>query len=436
MARHFLQIYALIVVTLAAVSWGQERLWQEYGRRTAEEWKAETRPQAASLAIVEEQLAGVPLEQRAAFVAELAARTGVDLELFEAQDIAGEETIDALRRGEVAVLRDGNDRAWVLKQVADDGRVLAFRYVAYEPRRGLLDWVLAFIFYTAIALVLMTWLWPLTRDLRALERAATRFGDRNWSFDLDIKPGAQVYPLAQSFKRMAARIDALIGSQRDMSNAVSHEIKTPLSRMRFEVEMARTARDPHKLTEHLDNIDTDIAELDRFVNAALEYAILERAEVALNLGEHDFTSIVPAITDSLRRRARTELSIACKVDHAATNVVCDAHLMETVLRNLLYNALRYANAQVRVTFDVLANTYRLAVEDDGLGIAESERERVFASFVQLNEPGRQKSGFGLGLAIVKRIVEWHGGSVIADRAALGGAKFEVTWPAPSRANSV
>jgi len=429
MVRHFLQLYALIVLTLAAVSWGQEQLWQEYGRRTEEEWKAETRPQAASLAIVEQQLANVPHEQRAAFVAELAAKTGVDLELFEPQDIAGEEMIAALARGEVAVLRDGKNRAWVLKQLADDGRLLAFRYVAYEPQRGLLDWVLAFIFYTAIALVLMIWLWPLTRDLRALERAATRFGDRNWSFDIDIKPHSQVYSLAQAFKRMAARIDALVSSQRDMSNALSHEIKTPLSRMRFEVEMARTARDPQQLTQHLDNIDTDIAELDRFVNATLEYAILERADVALNLAPHDFTAILPAITDAVRRRAHTDVSISCEVEPSATNVVCDAHLMETVLRNLLYNALRYANTQIGVAFGVSSSAYRLVVEDDGPGIPESERQRVFASFVQLNEPGRHKSGFGLGLAIVKRIVEWHGGHVTADQSALGGARFVVVWPA-------
>jgi|HigsolmetaAR204D_1030405.scaffolds.fasta_scaffold00184_26 two-component system OmpR family sensor kinase len=426
MVRHFLQLYLLIVITLAAVSWGQERIWQEW--RSSDEWRAETRPQAASLAIVEEQLRKVSFAEREAFVDELAAATGVDLELFESRDIAGEETLASLARGEIALMREGSERAWVLKQLADDGRVLAFRYEAYEPRRTVLDWILAFIFYAAIALILMMWLWPLTRDLRALEQATMRFGDRNWRFEAHIKPGSQIYPLAQAFKRMAVRIDALIGSQKDLTNALSHEIKTPLARMRFEVEMARSTNDPKRLAQHLDSIDTDIADLNRFVNATLEYAILERAEVPLNIAAHDFTLILPAVAESVRRGARTELSIDCVVDERAREVRCDAHLIETVLRNLLYNALRYANTRVGVRFDVGAERYRLCVEDDGPGIPEAERRRVFDSFVQLNEPGRERSGFGLGLAIVKRIVEWHGGEVEAQQASLGGAAFVIEWP--------
>lgn len=405
-------------------------MWQEYGRRAPEEWRAETRPHAASLAIVEEQLRTIPRDERGAYVARLAAKTGVDLELFEPQDIAGEETLQSLDTGEIALLHS-DDRTWVLKRIIEDGRVLAFRYVASEPKRGLLDWILAFVFYAAIALVLMMWLWPLTRDLRTLERATTRFGDRNWKFEADIRPGSQIYPLAEAFKRMAARIDTLISSQKDMSNAVSHEIKTPLSRMRFEVEMARGAKDPAKVEQHLNNIETDIVELNRFVDAALEYAILERAEVALNVAEHDFTFILPALTESIRRSARTELELQCEVDRAATKVVCDAHLMETVLRNLLYNALRYARQIVRIRFDVDGSVYRLTVEDDGPGIPEADREHVFGSFVQLNEPGREKGGFGLGLAIVKRILEWHKGSVVACESSLGGAKFVAEWPTNS-----
>lgn len=431
MVRHFLQIYVLIVATLALASWGQEKLWQEYGRRTPEEWREDTRPQAASLAIVERQLQAIPHADRAEFVAKLAQETSVDLELFEEQDIAGEEILTSLQNGAVALLHADNEQTWVLKRVADDGRVLAFRYLAYEPKRGALDWVLAFVLYALIALVLMMWLWPLTRDLRTLERATTRFGDRNWKFDADIERGSQIFPLAQAFKRMAARIDALIGSQKDISNAISHEIKTPLSRMRFEVEMARSTNDPRKLAQHLDNIDTDIAELNAFVNAALEYAILERAEVALNIAEHDFTFILPAVAESVRRGARTDLPIDCVLDERATNVECDAHLMETVLRNLLYNALRYARSRVRLSFAVRSNLYRLIVEDDGPGIPEADRNRVFDSFVQLSEPGREKGGFGLGLAIVKRIVEWHGGEVSARESALGGAAFVIEWPAKS-----
>lgn len=428
MTRHFLQLYLLIVVTLAAVSWGQERLLLAYGRQSAVELAADNPSQAAALAVVEAQLRSVPHDERQRFVADLAPKTGVDLELFEQHDIAGGDTLARLARGELALMSANDGRAWLLKRLDGDGRVLAFNYAVPETQHGLLDWLLALSFYAAIALVIMTWLWPLTRDLRRLERATTNFGNRNWVFDADIKPGSPVRPLAEAFRRMAARIDSLIGSHQDMSNAVSHEIKTPLARMRFEIEMARTAASPDKLAEHMNNINTDIAELNAFVTATLDYAILERAQVALNIAEHDFTLILPAVTESAGRSAQPGLSLRCEVQNSATRVSCDAHLMETVLRNLLYNAMRYARREIRVTFLVQPGIYSLHVDDDGPGIPEADRQRVFGSFVQLGERSGNKVGYGLGLAIVKRVVEWHGGTASVSESALGGARFCIQWP--------
>jgi two-component system, OmpR family, sensor kinase len=427
MTRHFLTLYLSIVIVLAAVSWGQERLWQSYGGGAQSEL-----PQANVLKLLDGQLQAVPREQRADLVANAARDTGLDLELLEPQDVAGAAAIGGLANGK-PVLMDGADgRSWVLQRVEQDDRVLAFRF-ENQPQRGLPDWILAFVFYTAIALVIMMWLWPMTRDLSTLERSTVRFGDRNWSFDAVIAQRSPVYPLAAAFRRMAARIDGLIGSHKDMSNALSHEIKTPLARMLFEIELARVAADPAALQRHLDHLNTDITELNAFVTATLEYAVLERAEVALNIATHDFTAIVPAVTESVKRGARADLDFHCEVSSEAKAVVCDVHLIETVLRNLLYNAIRYANRQIRVSFRMVdQQRYLLCVDDDGPGIPEVDRERVFGSFVQLGRPAGQKAGFGLGLAIVQRIVEWHGGTARVERSPLGGASFVIDWRAPAR----
>ena len=96
----------------------------------------------------------------------------------------------------------------------------------------------------------MIWIWPLTRDLRTLEKAAAQYGNRNWQFAAPIKQHSQIYPLAQTFRKMAARIDGLIASHQDMSNAVSHEIKTPLSRMQFEIELAHNATSVEEIARH------------------------------------------------------------------------------------------------------------------------------------------------------------------------------------------
>jgi len=430
MARHFLQLYLMIVATLALASWGQERLTLMFETRGATSQAAAREPAAAVLTLVEQQLRALPGEQRQAYVAALARRTGIDLELFGPQDIAGSDIRARLERGELAAMAS-DERQWLLKRLSDGERILAYRHPAQPAPRARFEWLLSLGFYAAIALVLMIWLWPLTRDLRRLEYSTTRFGHGNWAFDADIRPGSQVWPLAEAFRRMAGRIDGLIRSQKDMSNAVSHEIKTPLARMRFEIEMARNELDAQRRARHMNNLETDIVELNSFVTAALDYAILERAEVALNLGEHDFTVILPAVTESVQRSA-PQLELRCEVQSNATRVVCDAHLIETVLRNLLYNATRYARREIRVVFALHHEDCSLHVDDDGPGIPEADWQRVFGSFVRLGDSGAEqgvsKAGYGLGLAIVNRIIEWHGGGVLVRKSDLGGARFSVHWP--------
>jgi two-component system OmpR family sensor kinase len=425
MARHFLQLYFSIVATLAIVSFGQEQLWRLYAdsARPADSYPS----QAAVLAIIEHQLQSMPQDRWPTAVEEMARSTGLDLDLMEPEELTGMEHAGTAP-GEPALWTDANHRVWALQRVPDSDRLLAFRFVDKTSQRTPLEWMLVIVFYAAIALAIMLWLWPLRRDLGALERSTLRFGDRNWSFDAGISPRSPVAPLADAFGRMARRIDGLIGSHKDMANAMSHEIKTPLARMRFEIELARSAETRETLLQHLDHLNTDIAELNAFVSATLEYAVLERAEVALNIGQHDFTLVVPAVTESVQRGARHDLTLSYDVAEGTQNVSCDAHLIETVLRNLLYNATRYAKQRVHVSFKVAADSYQLSVEDDGPGIPPQDRERVFGSFVQLSARSTSHTGFGLGLAIVKRAIEWHGGAASVDRSSLGGARFRVEWP--------
>ena len=116
----------------------------------------------------------------------------------------------------------------------------------------------------------------------------------------------------------------------------------------------------------------------------------------------------------------------------AGQVVCDVHLLESAYKNLLYNAMRFAKRDVRVTFAADDSINRLTVEDDGPRIPAEDRGRIFESFVQLQRSGEVKQGFGLGLAIVKRVLEWHEGTVVVDTSPLGGARFTATWPASKR----
>jgi len=178
----------------------------------------------------------------------------------------------------------------------------------------------------------------------------------------------------------------------------------------------------------LGRIKADIAAINDLVSATLNYAILERADVALNLGTLNFTALVPAIAEFVQRDVPPDVRVIAEAHGDTEHVICDAHLIETVLKNLLYNAARYAKSEIRVSFSVSEGVNRLLVEDDGPGIPEKDRQRVFDSFVQLAPATGKKTGFGLGLAIVRRAVEWHGGDVIVTESPLGGARICAHWP--------
>jgi two-component system OmpR family sensor kinase len=423
MARHFLGLYLLIVLTLAAVSWGQDKLLQAYGVRDV----LDERVLAVTLSAVESQLQSAPASEWKRLVDGISAKTGGGFELFATTDIAGRETLDALTGGKIAYMQTAAGEAWALKQLNKD-YVLAFKSQSPEAQRGLLEWMITLLFYAAMALVIMIWIWPLSRDLRALENAAGRFGNKNWVFDAHIKPRSQIYALAETFRKMAARIDGLITSHKDMSNAVSHEIKTPLSRMQFEIELAQQAQSVSEVKTSLSNIKADIAAINDLVSATLNYAILERADLSLNIGTHNFTTLLPAITEYVRNDARPDIQMCAELSGDTDNVICDLHLIETVVKNLLYNAARYAKREVHLAFTVQDGVNQLLVDDDGPGIPEKDRQRVFDSFVQLESTGANKTGFGLGLAIVRRAIEWHSGEVFVAKSPLGGARISAVWP--------
>ena len=135
MARHFLGLYLLIVVTLAVVSWGQDQLLQAYSNPEA----AEDKPTAAAMAILADRLHDAPSGSWKNLVAGVAGRTGVDMEVFATSEIAGPDTLQRLSRGENAYMRSSQGDSWVLKRI-DSEHVLALRSREPSAQRGPLEW--------------------------------------------------------------------------------------------------------------------------------------------------------------------------------------------------------------------------------------------------------------------------------------------------------
>lgn len=423
MKRAFLSLYLLIVLATVGMGWALDQLWGAY--------QAEP-PMRAPGAVLADALqlssTGRPLAQTRAVIHQLARDGRTDIRLVPLSDISGRRIKQRLEAGEPLSFEDAEGNLYHYRKLADHPQVIVTAEVIPDGSRRF-EALLAVLFYSALAAVVLFWLWPLARDLSRLERQAEALGQNPEAEPMALHGHSAAQRLAQAFNQMGRRIRDLLRSQREMTHAVSHELRTPLARMKFALEIADTQRDPDALRQRVQGLKADVAEMDQLVNQLLHYARFEQ-QPALHLTTGDMPSLLREVWQRLTGHLPAAPRLYLHGDAACAEVTCDWPLMERVLHNLLQNALRFAQTRVDVTLSAPAEQTQLQIEDDGPGIPEADRQRVFESFVRLREtPERHSAGFGLGLAIVHRVLQWHGGHVHLDTGTRGGARFTLRWPA-------
>jgi two-component system sensor histidine kinase RstB len=244
----------------------------------------------------------------------------------------------------------------------------------------------------------------------------------------DVSGSDEIGRLAETLNQMTAHIKRLLDSQRELTQAVSHELRTPLARLRFGMEMMAGSPDEEDRFQQLELLDEDINQLNQLIDEILTYATLQQSRPQLNFEPLDMTALMERIqreTDALRKPAK--LTVVVDDDLVIQSVERYAH---RVIQNLVGNALRYADHDVRATLRRDGDHIVLWVEDDGPGIPEAQRERIFEPFTRLDDSRtRSTGGYGLGLSIVSRIVHWFEGTIHVDQShQLGGARFIMRWP--------
>jgi len=292
------------------------------------------------------------------------------------------------------------------------------------------------IAYTLIAMAalvpLLIWVGSHWRDLRRLEEAARGFGAGKLSTRANLRKRSNVYALARQFDDMAERIQGSIQHQREMMNGISHELKTPIARLEFGIALLQSPLSDEQRSVRLDALHRDVRELDELVSELLALSRLEQGATHLvlmrvSIGEW-LDSVVASVANDVADR---QLTLAVHADAAPAHHVCDPRLLARALLNLIRNATRYASNTITLRAEAgPAGALHLTVEDDGPGIPEPDRARVFEPFLRLDASrDRHTGGFGLGLAIVRRIALVHGGDVRLDAATGGGARFAMLLPA-------
>ncbi len=239
----------------------------------------------------------------------------------------------------------------------------------------------------------------------------------------------EVARLARTMNSMLERLDASASAQRRFIADASHELRSPLASMRtsMEVEQATAATVPAVFSVLGDELDR----MTRLVHDLLLLAKADERALVLQQEDVDLDDLVGGEVTRLRHQSTLEVTASI----TPVRVLGDSDRLAQALRNLTDNAQRHAHGRVRITLAIVDHQAQIIVDDDGDGVPEQERERIFERFVRLDEHrARSAGGSGLGLAIAREIAIAHGGNVRVSANAWGGAQFVLTLPVVTASN--
>ena len=301
-----------------------------------------------------------------------------------------------------------------------DGRMLGLRERGHFGPRG--RFFLPML--VGLAVVMAVGLYPLsrsiTRRLEHLAEGARRWGAGDLAHRVPVVGKDEIALLAERFNHTAAAIEALLAQERQMLATASHELRSPLARVRMALELLAEEPDPVRRGELSRRSAEDIAELDALVE---ELLLTTRAQAGVPrrpFTEVDLLALVHAEAETVGAQVAGEPIV----------LSCEPAMMKRMVRNLLANAqLHGQGGTIRAEIQRSGAHVLLAVEDNGPGVPESERERIFAPFYRAPGPRPPgDTGLGLGLALVRQVARYHGGDVAYVARQPNGSRFEVRLP--------
>lgn len=325
------------------------------------------------------------------------------------------------RRAPARRLSDAEGRAYLLFAAPPQRRAGGL-FLRPEARLSVL--------LIALALSGLTCFWlasQVTRPVRALRAAGQRIADG----DLGARAGAaaarrdELGELARDFDRMAARIEALLTAQGRLLRDVSHELRSPLTRLQVATGLLRQ-RGGSATAADLDRLDQEIARLDALIGEVLTLARLN-SQAAPAREPLPLASLLGELVDDARFEGSALGREVLLHRHAEPVLNGDAQLLRSALDNIIRNALEHARSAVRVSLEADAAGACVEVCDDGPGVPEHDLARIFTPFFTLPGPSARQ-GSGLGLAIARRAVELHGGVIEAANLPGGGLRVRVRIP--------
>ena len=419
-------VLALVVLVQSLVLLTVDDLTDDYVRRFM----------AGTVSLMVDELAPLPAAQRAARVRDLDERFAYPVEIRPADApglsavererlAAGETLVSGLPRRVQVLLPGAPAQVLVLGPFNPEANPEHRLGLSREFGRALLVGVMLAL---AVGLIAFWLLRPAWRDLRALRRTADALADGRFDTPMPTLRSKVFAPLAEGQRAMLARLAAALAAQRELTGAVSHELRTPLARLRFAIDALAAEPDAARRDAAAADCERDLDELEALIDASLTFARLDSGALQARPEPGDLSALLHAEVRSLQPLLEGRaLTVQADLPGAAR---FDARLLPYALRNGLRNAARHAREAIAVqAWQDAQGRVCVAIDDDGPGVPEAQREAVFQPFRRLEgERERRSQGFGLGLAIVRRVMLAHDGEALMQQAPSGGARLLLRWP--------
>jgi len=338
----------------------------------------------------------------------------------------------------VAVRKPGSDTLVGLLQASTPHR--------FGPPHLLRPALTVALILVVVALVTLPTARHISRPLERLTEAVRRLGGGDLSARVSPTQSARVRrrwwnrhrgdeleELTRAFNEMADRVERLVRGQRELLANVSHELRSPLTRIRVALELLP----PDVASEaRLRGVEADLADLDRLIEDILTTARLDEAGLPTRLDALDARGVLMDVAERARHDALLEGKPVHVVDGPPVPLTADGALLRRAVWNLVENAAKYGAPPITLSAERMGDQVTLSVADDGPGIPAAERERVFTPFyrgdrARASGPAR---GLGLGLTLARRIAEVHGGRIAVAAASTAGGtergcRVVITLPA-------
>ena len=334
-------------------------------------------------------------------------------------DLSGRSVTETLK-DEIAAIQAvdlvTNPDAALVSLMSDHGAILMeiprLRVSARNPHQFL---VLIGVTSILMVLIALLYLRGQVRPIRRLAAAASAFGKGRV---VPYRPAgaAEVREAGNSFLEMRDRIEHQIEQRTLLLSGVSHDLRTPLTRMRLALSMSDG--------EDTENMVRDVDEMQQMLDAFLDFA---RSE---SLGEPETIDVIPLIESAVEKARRAGGNVELGPLESPGPITLRAPAFDRAIGNLIGNAMRYGT-MARVSITANENTVTISVEDNGPGIPADQREAALKPFTRLDKSRNQDggSGVGLGLAIAGDIFRQHGGRIpLSESADLGGLNAAIILP--------